>query len=75
MTDIVLVADSRSSDCAARHSFKIVQMPGNLLEVTGLATAPAMHKAGLTVNIIVRVQSRREVLMYQSPFVPRLLVV
>ncbi|CAN0159131.1 unnamed protein product [Ectocarpus sp. 6 AP-2014] len=32
-----------------RHAFKIVQMPANLLEVTGLATAPAMQKAGLKV--------------------------
>ncbi|CAM9500083.1 unnamed protein product [Scytosiphon promiscuus] len=32
-----------------RHSFKIVQMPANLLEITGLATAPAMQKAGLKV--------------------------
>ena len=48
----------RSSACAARHSFKIVQMPANLLEVTGLATAPAMHKAGLKVAKLVKFLSR-----------------
>ncbi|CAM9463601.1 unnamed protein product, partial [Hapterophycus canaliculatus] len=32
-----------------RHSFKVVQMPANLLEITGLAMAPAMQKAGLKV--------------------------
>lgn len=36
-------------DSTFRHSFKIVQMPANLLEITGLATAPSMQKAGLKV--------------------------
>lgn len=41
-----------ASDRNFRHSFEIVQMPANLLEVTGLDTAPAMHKAGLKASVV-----------------------
>lgn len=34
----------------ARHSFRLIQMPGNLLEITGLSAAPAMQQAGLNVS-------------------------
>lgn len=45
------VAVCPASDCALRHSFEIAQMPANLLEIVGLDTAPAMHKAGLKVHM------------------------
>lgn len=46
-------------------------MPANLLEITGLATAPAMHKAGLKArfvfcNLIFIDHQRCQVLMPHS---------
>lgn len=35
-----------------RHSFRLIQMPGNLLEITGLSAAPAMRQAGLHVSLM-----------------------